>query len=516
MKNSEKSILLVDDVPSNIQLLGSTLRSEGYAISFAVNGIQAVELAKKSAFDLILLDIMMPALDGFEVFQILKQQSAKRAVPVIFLSAKTDNESILKAFSLGAVDYILKPFRSSEVLARVRTQLELADSKAVLVEMNQKLIDEIALRKHNEQKLKESESIYKRLVESVPAIVYSLSEKSGTTFISPKVKEILGYSVADFHKNPFLWGESLHPEDHQRYHNELLNSFSGHHHDMKYRIKGASGEFHWLLDRSFGMHIHSDSGMQCIEGLAIDITEQERMEQELVKLVKMESAGIFAGGIAHDMNNLNCVVSGNIELAKEDLRDGDPAHRLLDDAFEAVEKQTRLINQLSTLTEGFKPQKTIGHIDLLIHETVLNLKKKLQSTVELSIAEGLWAINFDKTMIKSVLENIIVNADEAMPVAGNIKVDVKNSRDIQENRELHIAGNYVVISICDNGVGISDNELNLIFDPYYSKKNRGTQKGMGLGLTMSLAIIQKHGGYIFVNSTVGKGSIFNIYLPSAS
>lgn len=515
MKNSEKKILLVDDAPNNIQLLGATLRNEGYGISFAVNGRQAIELGTKSLFDLILLDIMMPEMDGFEVFQRLKRNPANRAVPVIFLTAKTDNESIIKAFSLGAADYILKPFQASEVLARVRTQLELADSKAVLVETNRKLLEEISLRKANERKLQESEAIYRRLVESVPAIVYSFSEKMGQTFISSKVKDLLGYSVANFHENPFLWRDSIHPEDSERYLQAIFNSFSGDHYDIKYRIKGASGGWHWLLDRSFGTHTHLDSGMQCIEGLAIDITEQEMMEQELVKLGKLESAGIFAGGIAHDMNNLNCVVSGNIELAKEDLREGDPLHRPLDDAFEAVQKQTRLIRQLSILTEGFQPDKKTEKIEQLIHETVASLKKKVQSTIHLSIAQNLWSVNFDKSMIKSAFENILINADEAMPTAGIIEVDLKNSGAGHENNEFHVAGNYVVISVRDRGVGISDSELNLVFDPYYSKKSRGTQKGMGLGLTMALAMVQKHGGYIFVDSTVGKGTVFNIYLPSA-
>lgn len=516
MKNSEKNILLVDDAPNNIQLLGSTLRREGYSISFAVSGVQAIELATKYSFDLILLDIMMPEMDGFKVFEILKQHSGDKAVPVIFLTAKTDNESILKAFSLGAVDYILKPFQSSEVLARVRTQLELADSKEVLIKMNRKLIQEIGLRKENERKLKESESLYKRLVESVPAIVYSFSESRGRTFVSSKVMDILGYNVLEFQKNPFLWRESVYPEDRARYLDALLKSLSGHHYDMKYRIRGASGEWHWLLDRSFGMHIHPEDGMQCVEGIAIDITEQERMEQELMKLVKLESAGIFAGGIAHDMNNLNCVVSGNIELAKDALRQKDPVHGLLDDAFGAVQKQTRLIQQLVILTEGFQPQKTTGNIELLINDTILNLKKDLHSTIQMSIAEDLWAINFDKTMIKIAIENILINADEAMPTNGIIKIDVKNCEAVQQSNEFHVSGNYVVISVHDSGVGISENEINLIFDPYYSKKSRGTQKGMGLGLTMALAIVQKHGGYIFVDSAVGKGSVFHIYLPSES
>ncbi|MBF0203970.1 MAG: response regulator [Desulfamplus sp.] len=630
MKNSEKNILLVDDNPINIQLLGKTLQNEGYAISFAINGKQAIELATESAFDLILLDIMMPGKDGFEVLETLKQRLIDKVAPVIFLTAKTENESILKAFSLGAVDYIIKPFQSSEVLARVRTQLELAESRSVLIQMNQELfeinkkqaqtnqqlLEEIALRKQNEDKLRDSEAIYRRLVENVPAIVYSFSKEKGRTFVSPKVKEILGYKVDDFHKNPFLWRECVHPEDRERYLKALSNSLSadGSDYDIKYRIKGAAGEWHWFLDRSFGMHVKSENGIQLVEGIAIDITEQQTMERELLKLAKLESAGVFAGGIAHDMNNLNFIVSGNIELAREDLTHEVSTHvhkhldstlNYLEDAFQAVQKQTGLIRQFVTFTEGFQPHKQDNNIELLIHETTRILGEKLQSKVQVSIEDNLWSVKFDKSLMMRAVEGILINADESMPNPGIIKIVVRNSDAIQElnnsdaiqelnnsdaiqelnnrdaiqefnnrdaiqefnnsdaiqelnnrdaiqefnNRdaiqefngfkisdELPVVepvsdfnsqqfpnlfagsfsgkGKYVVISIIDQGIGISENELGLIFDPYYSKKDRGTQKGMGLGLTMVLAMVKKHGGDIFVSSKVGKGSVFSIYLPS--
>ncbi|MBF0469680.1 MAG: response regulator [Desulfamplus sp.] len=538
MNNSQKNILLVDDVPINIQLLGAMLRTEGYAISFAGSGSQAIELAKKYNFDLILMDIMMPEMDGFEVFEILKQQAAAqqqsegsedsrqvscKAVPVIFLTAKTDNQSILKAFSLGAVDYICKPFQTSEVLARVRTQLELADAKTVLIKTNRKLLEEIALRKNNEQMLQDSEATYRRLVESVPAIVYSFSNEKGIQFISSKVKNILGYSAEQFRENPFLWLESVHPEDKEKYLNAISQSFSGNYYDIKYRIQGAAGEWHCLLDRSFGLHVKPGYETNCVEGIAIDITEQKKMEQELIKLVKLESAGMFAGGIAHDMNNLNCIVSGNIELVKEDLGTGNPSQSLLDDAFEAVGKQTRLIQQLVTLTESFQPHKTIVLMDRLIRETIMHLEKDLKSAIEISIEENLPTLELDRNMIKSVFENILINADESMLTPGIIKVCV-NSRDVlpdqknsdHDDNEFIVAGNYVVISVHDRGVGISESDLGLIFDPYYSKKARGSQKGMGLGLAMALAMVQKHGGYIFVDSTAGKGSVFSVYLPALS
>ncbi|MBF0113200.1 MAG: response regulator [Desulfamplus sp.] len=541
MNNSEKNILLVDDSPNNIQLIGGALQSQGYNISFAFNGKEAIELVSTSKFDLILLDIMMPEMDGFKVFELLNQNQllsqdrallkegraennlednlapsdAQKIPPVIFLTAQTDNKSIIKAFSLGAVDYIRKPFELSEVLARVKTQLELADSKEILVKMNHKLLKEIALRKENEHKLKESEAIYRRLVESVPAIVYAFSKERGRNFSSTKVKDILGYSVEDFKKQPLLWRKSVHPEDKSRYLKAFYGSFEGNHFDIKYRIKGADGDWHWLLDRSFGTHTHFEDGAECIEGIAIEITEQVKMEQEVLKLVKLESAGMFAGGIAHDMNNLNCIVAGNIELAKDDLAGNESTLGLLNDAFDAVQKQTKLIQQLATLTEGFQPKKKRADIELFVRDSISQIEKSLKSNVELSVENAPSTVEFDTTMLKSALENILINADESMPSVGVIKVFVKKSDSVKDINGLQlIAGNYVVISVQDQGVGIPENELNLIFDPYYSKKHRGIQKGMGLGLTLALAMVKKHNGYIFATSKEGAGSQFDIYLPS--
>ncbi|MBF0397805.1 MAG: hybrid sensor histidine kinase/response regulator [Desulfobacterales bacterium] len=136
MKQEPFKILIVDDIPQNIQVLGTLLRDEGYLISFATEGNQAIEMASMSQFDLILLDIMMPEIDGFEVIKRLKQNLKMKDVPVIFITAKANIESLIKGFEMGAVDYITKPFNSKELIARVKTHLELKDIRKKLEEAN--------------------------------------------------------------------------------------------------------------------------------------------------------------------------------------------------------------------------------------------------------------------------------------------------------------------------------------------------------------------------------------------
>ena len=147
VKKKNPAVLLVDDVPKNLQVLGSTLSKEGYRIAAAMNGKKALEMIEKTRPDLILLDVMMPEMDGFETCQILKSRPETRDIPVIFLTAKTETEDIIKGFELGAVDYISKPFNSSELLVRVRTHLDLQEKKEQLAEQN-----EIISRISNERK----------------------------------------------------------------------------------------------------------------------------------------------------------------------------------------------------------------------------------------------------------------------------------------------------------------------------------------------------------------------------
>jgi two-component system sensor histidine kinase/response regulator len=143
---SKFTILMVDDNPKNLQLLGSTLRNEGYMLEFATNGNMALSWLNKRTFDLILLDIMMPEISGFDVCEQIRAKEDLNDLPIIFLTAKTDKESIIKGFNLGAQDYITKPFDTAELLARVRTHLELRYSREQLKNMNQILEDRVEER----------------------------------------------------------------------------------------------------------------------------------------------------------------------------------------------------------------------------------------------------------------------------------------------------------------------------------------------------------------------------------
>jgi diguanylate cyclase (GGDEF)-like protein len=189
-------ILIVDDIPKNIQLAANILQKEGYQMAFAQNGKSALSQAQSNRFDLILLDVMMPDMDGFAVCEQLRKNSATRNIPLIFLTAKNLSESIVKGFEVGAMDYVTKPFHGAELLARVKTHLELFRSREELKKVNQQLKDEIAERMQVEEDLRKSEEKFRYL-----AVHDNLTGLKNTRYLYQSLSDLITASAAD--GNPF-------------------------------------------------------------------------------------------------------------------------------------------------------------------------------------------------------------------------------------------------------------------------------------------------------------------------
>ena len=221
--------------------------------------------------------------------------------------------------------------------------------------------------------------------------------------------------------------------------------------------------------------------------------------------------------MAHDFNTLLARVLGYIDLAKEDLQPGTEIYNFMSAAEEQCTYARMLTEKFRTVSGELVPKMKIGSLDELlrywINATLLlsNIKWKC------IIADDLWPVEFDEKLMKQVIDQIILNAGDAMPCGGQIAVLAENLTLAEEINEPGIyikAGKYVKISICDQGSGIPEADLPEIFDPYYSSKEIGDQKGMGLGLAMAYAIIKKHKGYIYVTSPVGSGTTVDLYIPA--
>jgi PAS domain S-box-containing protein len=242
-----------------------------------------------------------------------------------------------------------------------------------------------------------------------------------------------------------------------------------------------------------------------------DITERKRMEVELLKVEKLESVGILAGGIAHDFNNILTSISGNISMAKMLVKPGHKIFDLLISAETASVRAQGLTMQLLTFAKGGTPVKETASIQKLIRESSLFVVQGSKSGCEFQMAEDLWPVEADLGQISQVISNIVINANQAMPEGGIIRITAENLMP-EKIHEIPVKpGRYIRISIKDQGVGIVEKHLSKIFDPYFTTK----QTGSGLGLATTYSIIKKHNGHISVDSLPGAGTTFDIYLPAS-
>jgi PAS domain S-box-containing protein len=244
----------------------------------------------------------------------------------------------------------------------------------------------------------------------------------------------------------------------------------------------------------------------------MDITERKKIELEHFKIDKLESLGIMAGGIAHDFNNVLMTILGSISLASVDIQGYAPPEAL--DGLKNAERGCRqamvLARQLLTFAKGGAPIKQIQSLPDILQEAARLALSGSKSGYELSCPEGLWNVNVDRGQINQVFSNLLINADQAMPLGGQVRIRAQNVELDAAAKVPLPGGHYVLVTLADQGVGIPSEQLGKIFDPYFTTKH----KGNGLGLATVFSIVKQHGGLISVHSVLGEGTDFQLYLPA--
>ena len=256
--------------------------------------------------------------------------------------------------------------------------------------------------------------------------------------------------------------------------------------------------------------LHDEEGISGVLFSGEDITEKRLTQNELLKNQKLESLGILAGGIAHDFNNILTGIMGNISFARMSLGKPEKAEQLRENAEKASLRASTLATQLLTFAKGGKPVKKRISVEHILNETLSLALRGANVKGVVDIPEPLHAIEADEGQLSQVFNNLIINAAQAMSGGGLLTVYVENVLLNTSNKLLLPPGEYVMLSFSDQGCGISEEDLKKIFDPYFTTKAGGN----GLGLASANSIIKKHGGSIGVTSSVGKGTTFQIYLPS--
>ncbi len=343
-----------------------------------------------------------------------------------------------------------------------------------------------------------------------PTIIAITDLEANIEYVNPKFSQLTGYSLEEVIGKSVKFLRSGELPD--KIYDELWETISnGNEWHGEFHNAKKDGKFFW---ESASVSPIFDKNGKMINYLKVseDITDKKKNEEELQKMQKLKSVGILAGGIAHDFNNILTGIFGNISLAKIKISESNEIYRYLNEAEKSIKRATKLTKQLLTFSKGGSPVKELVEITKTVTEVVkFDLSGSSVKPI-FSYPKDLWNVEIDKGQIGQVFSNLTINANQASPDGGHLFITMKNVSIIDSEIMGLKQGNYIKISVQDEGTGIDEENCKKIFDPYFTTK----QSGNGLGLATSYSIIKKHNGHIEVSSKIGAGTTFIVYLPASN
>ena len=363
-------------------------------------------------------------------------------------------------------------------------------------------------RRKSETALLESEDRFRDLFENATDILQSVDPEGRILVVNKAWRETLGYSEEEIPSlNIFDIMDPDHTPQCQKNFEQILND-------------GQEFTCQTVFISKSGQKISVEGRINCrfVDGKPMalrsafrNVTEKLKMEKELRRAQKLESIGILAGGIAHDFNNLLTGILGNILLAQLKAPEGDLAN-LLKNTENAAHRAQDLTRQLLTFSKGGAPVKETTSVIDIINDVVPFTLSGSNTTWSLTTEDNISPVDLDSGQFSQVIENLIINSDQAMPEGGTITIKLSNYSQDEQLSEILTGDKYIKIDIHDQGIGIAKEYLPRIFDPYFTTK----KKGSGLGLATAYSIIRNHNGLLTVDSEPGHGTTMSIYLPSST
>ena len=523
-------ILLVDDSPSALSLLSTLLTEAGYRVREAPSGELALMTLKVRLPELVLLDVRMPDMDGFEVCRRIKADALTHSLSVIFLSAQDDTADKVRGLQVGAVDFITKTFPHDEVFARLDTHIALSRVKMALERERANLEDRV--RERTEQ-LGLERALLRNVIDSGPDWIFVTDRDHRYVMVNQNMANAMGYvrgddligklSCKDFPRDTC---PKIVSPDICDWHADEQRVLSGqtvfHLRERTVLHDGRTVLFEThktpLLDSSGTAY-----GVLCYRR---DITQRLRMEDEAKSLEqalwqakKMEAVGQLAGGIAHDFNHLLSLILGYAQFAQTALANG-KLEKLNDFVLEILKAGAEgqgVVSQLLAFSRTDEQANVAIDIGPIVCEVVDRLRPIMGSGIELtvSVEASLPPLLIKADQMKQILTNLLLNARDAQGTSGRIEVSVLRESlsppQTCASCRKPFEGAHIIVSVVDDGPGISPAILDKIFDPFFTTKDVG--KGAGLGLPMVHGIVHSAGGHIRVESEPGAGARLLVCIP---
>ena len=517
-------VLVVDDDERNLLAIQTVLEDIG-EIVVARSGEEALRHLLKGEFAVILLDVYMPGLDGYETAQIIRSREQSKRIPIVFLSAvNKETEHLIRGYSMGAVDYVFKPVDPIVLRSKVAVFVDLFEKTR---EIERKARQEQALLDANlrtnaellraEQEIRLAEQRQAAIIESLPIILYLEPlecEPRCPNFVSGDLRAMTGYTFNDVIEDPKLWAERVHEDDRDRVMAALAQRKRTGRFTAEYRWRCADGNYRHFHDQAVLLR---DSQGRPVEfaGTLTDVTERRTLESQLIQAQKMDAIGKLTGGIAHDFNNLLAAVLGGLgllerraNLGEEHLKILAMTKRTADQGADLVKRLLAFARRQQLLPAPIDPKALATGVDDLLSHT-LGGRVQLEWTLE----DDPWCAFADQTQLELALMNLIINARDAMPDGGTITIALEHRQATAGNAHDLPEGDYVVFVVEDTGTGIPPELLQQVMEPFFTTKEVG--KGTGLGLSMVYGFAQQSGGAIGLSSEVGKGTRAELWIPRA-
>lgn len=524
-------ILIVDDNEENVYMLQTLLRGNGHEVISARDGMEALDLLKSSAVDMIISDILMPRMDGFQLCREVRAAKDLASVPFAFYTATyTSEEDRDFALNLGADWFFLKPDDLETLLKTVRDDIpaRIAAAEPRLPEnedeiefcrqhnkaLFQKLEKKIADLDQARQTLQASLQQMGAILNNIPDMAWLKDTEGRFIAVNEPFGKVCGLNPQDIvgKTDPDIWPQDL--ADHcSRNDRDVIETKQ--HKRVEELLVDSDGKKRWFETIRAPVFALDDSIIGTT-GISRDITERRKLEYQLRQAQKMEAVGQLAGGIAHDFNNVLNVILGFGKLVQDRAR-GDPA--LADNINEVLAAAKRAANLTRRLLI-FSRRQPMEMRPVDINKTIADLEKMLARligediTLALRLTEEKMIVLADSVQIEQVLMNLATNARDAMPKGGGLTISTA-AKEIDDDyikaNGYGKAGRYVLISVTDTGGGMDSDTQSKIFEPFFTTK--GMARGTGLGLSIAYGIIEQHNGYLRVISEVGRGTTFSILLP---